>query len=245
MHPTSVFRRRGIAKAAGGAAAALLLVSGCSVINTVNSVRHAVEGNKATIQAFTAGLKNSQAMPFEVTYVTTGSSPATVVYAVQPPKEVAFKESAQGNSSGASGVNLVANATGEYSCSQSTPGSGWSCEKLGTASAAAQNQLFNIYTPSHWVAFLTDFSIAAGLAGDKVTTSSMSVNGFAMKCVDFNAKGIPGTSTICTTQQGILGYVKVASTSASFEIKSYTASPPASDFQLPPGATMVNPGNGG
>ena len=39
----------------------------------------------------------------------------------------------------------------------------------------------------------------------------MSLNGFDMNCVDLVAKGVPGTSTVCTTSQGILGYAKVAS----------------------------------
>jgi hypothetical protein len=50
---------------------------------------------------------------------------------------------------------------------------------------------------------------------------------------------VPGTSTICTTAQGILGYVKVASDSTSFEITAFSSSPPASLFELPPGATVT------
>ena len=65
----------------------------------------------------------------------------------------------------------------------------------------------------------------AGLAGDKVTTSTMSLNGFDMNCVDLVAKGVTGTSTICSTSQGILGYVKVASDSTSFQITDYSSSP--------------------
>jgi hypothetical protein len=65
------------------------------------------------------------------------------------------------------------------------------------------------------------------------------VNGFAMQCVDFQASGVPGTSTICTTAQGILGYVKVAADATSFEIKSYSSSPPSSLFEPPPGATIT------
>ena len=80
----------------------------------------------------------------------------------------------------------------------------------------------------------------AGLAGDKVTSSSMTVNGFSMNCVDLQASGVAGTSTICTTSQGILGYVKVASDSTSFEIQSYSSSPAASLFALPPGATVTS-----
>ena len=51
--------------------------------------------------------------------------------------------------------------------------------------------------------------------------------------------GWPGTSTICTTPQNILGYVKVAEGSTTFEITNYSGSPDASLFQLPPGATIT------
>ena len=60
----------------------------------------------------------------------------------------------------------------------------WSCQKLGSADAAAQQQLFDLYTPSHWITFLKGASLVAGLAGDKVTTSTKSLNGFDMNCVD-------------------------------------------------------------
>jgi hypothetical protein len=41
------------------------------------------------------------------------------------------------------------------------------------------------------------------------------------------------------TSEGILGYVSVSAKSADFEIKSYSASPPASLFALPAGATVT------
>jgi hypothetical protein len=227
------------------AAAALVVATfglgGCSVVKTVEKVKHDLDGNKATIDAFTGKIQSAEATPFEATYVTTGSSPATVVYAVQPPNGLAFTDNAPGTGAGgATGLNLVVNSAGEYSCTQpSGAGGSWTCQKLGTATAAAENKIFDFYTPAHWVGFLKDFSLAAGLAGDKVTTSDMTVNGFSMNCVDFVAPGVAGTSTICTTAQGILGYVRVASSATSFEIKSYSASPPSSLFQLPLGATVV------
>jgi hypothetical protein len=230
---------RSAAPARLAAAAAVMLLSvaasGCGVVNKINNIRHAIDKNRATIQTFAEGLKNTKSVPFQATYVTTGATPTTVGYAVRPPNDVSFSESAAG---GSSSTRLIANASGEYSCSQASAGAQWTCKKLAKAHAIAQNELFAIYTPSHWVAFLHLFAIGAGLAGDKVTTSTMTVNGFAMNCVDLFAKG-NGRSTICTTKQNILGYVKVAAESTAFEIRSYTSSPPASAFRLPAGATVT------
>jgi hypothetical protein len=212
-------------------------LTGCGVVNAVRTVEHDVTANRAAIDTFTNKVKAGEGATFEATYVTTGGSPATVVYAVQPLRGLAFEDTPTGSTT--STIDIIVNSSGEYSCSRGPSVSGPTCQKLGTADATAQNQIFDLYTPSHWTTFLKDFSLAAGLAGDKVTSSTMSVNGFSLQCVDFNATGVAGTSTICTTAQGILGYVKVASDSTSFEIKSYSASPPASLFQLPPGATIT------
>jgi diacylglycerol kinase len=225
-----------ILAAAGAVIVLSAALAGCSVVNKINSIRNTVDKNRATITAFTQGLQNSKAVPFQATYVTAGGSPMTVVYAVQPPNDLSFSESASGGGSVA--TRLIANSSGEYSCSQASTGGKWTCAKLGKANASAQNGLFDIYTPSHWVTFLHVFAVGAGLAGDRVSTSTKTVNGFPMNCVDLFAKG-NGTSTICTTRQNILGYVKVAGQPTVFEIKNYKSAPPASAFQLPPGATVA------
>jgi hypothetical protein len=219
--------------ALGGVAA-----SGCSVVNKVKNAVHDIGGNKATIDSFTHGLQSNQTTSFEATYMTSGAAPATVVYAVDPASGgAAFHETQTG--ANASNVQLIVNGSGEYSCSQSGPTGAWSCQKLGGANAAEQKQIFDIYTPSHWISFLKGASLVAGLAGDKVSSSTMSLNGFDMNCVDLVAPGVTGTSTICSTSQGILGYVKVAANSTSFAITNYSASPASSLFQLPPGATVT------
>ncbi len=214
-----------------------LAASGCGAVNAAKRAVHGIEGNKATIDAFTGRMRTGEGSAFEATYVTTGSTPATIVYAVRPPKGVAFTETPSG---GARTVDIVVNSSGEFSCSPPAEGSApWTCQKLDAANAATERQIFDFYTPAHWVTFLRDFSLAAGLAGDKVTSSTMTVNGFDLRCVDLQASGVPGTSTICSTEQGILGYVKVATDATSFEIKSYSASPAASLFETPPGATIT------
>lgn len=212
-------------------------LSGCSVVRSINKVRHAVDSNRAAIKTFTEGLKAGEAMAFSAMYVTTGSSPTTIVYSVRPPHEVSFLQT--GTTSSSSKLDLVSNASGEYSCTAATSESGWTCMKLGRAQAIAQNELVSLYTPSHWITFLETFSVAAGFAGDKVTNSTRTVNGVSMHCVDFTAKGVKGRSTICSTPQNILGYVKVAGNPTSFELKSYTTSPSASLFKLPPGAKIT------
>jgi len=223
-------------------AAVLVLIgfgaTGCSVVAKVRNAAHALEANKAAIDAFTSKMQSGVPPKFEVTYTTTGSSPAKIVYAVDAPTGLAFIDTPSG--SNASSLDILVNSSGEYSCSPASgSGSGPSCQKVQPVNQATQNQLFDFYTAAHWVAFLKGFSLAAGFAGDKVTSSTMTVNGYSMSCVDFNAPGVAGTSTICTTTQGILGYVKVASDSTSFEITSFTTSPSPSLFELPPGAKVT------
>ncbi len=214
------------------------LATGCSTVSKIKQAVHTVEGNKATIDSFSQNLQSTQDSPFEATYSTTGSSPATIVYAVDPSGGgLAFREMQTG--ANASNVEIIVNSSGEYLCNQSGSAGAWSCQKLSKADAATQNKIFDIYTPSHWVSFLKGVSLVAGLSGDKVTTSTKSLNGFDMNCVDLVAKGVAGTSTICSTSQGILGYVSVASDSTSFEITNYSSAPAASLFQLPPGATVT------
>jgi hypothetical protein len=226
---------------AGTSVVALVAVfgTGCAVVEKVRTAVHNVEGNKATIDSFTKNLQANQDARFSATYATTGSAPATVIYAVDPPNGgLAFQITQTGTNAGSQ--QIIVNQSGEYACTQSG-GAAWSCEKLGQAEAATQNQIFGLYTPAHWIAFLKGVSLVAGLAGDKVTTSTMTTNGFDMNCVDLVAHGVPGTSTICSTQQGILGYAKVASDSTSFAITKYSSSPDPSLFQLPPGATVTTP----
>jgi hypothetical protein len=239
------WRTRSLAVAAAVALAGPAL-AGCAIVHAAHKLVQTVDGNRNTIDQFTANMKSSEATPFEATYVTTGSSPAIIVYAVEPPKDLVFTDTPSGGgSAGVGKLDIIMNSSGEYLCTPGSSGSAATCEKLPAARAAVQNKILDFYTPSHWVAFLHGFALAAGFAGDKVSASSLTVNGFRMSCVDLVASGVAGTSQVCTTTQGILGYVKVASESTSFRIRSYSTSPSASLFQLPPGAKIKNVQTGG
>ena len=220
------------------AAALVVALAGCGVVTAVKKAVGSVQHNRAVISSFTSNLKSGPAS-FAATYSTSGGSPATIVYAARPPSDVAFRERSTGAS--ANSLDLIVNSSGEYTCypPAAARAGHWACQRLGTASAATRNAIFGLYTPAHWAEYLRVFSLAAGLAGDKVTTSNLTLNGFRMSCIDFRAPGVPGTSRICTAAQGILGYVRVASSATSFELRSYTTSPPGSLFRLPAGAKVT------
>src|ERR1700689_2449082 len=130
-------RRRMTAIAAAGLMLTGFSLTGCGVVHALKKVAASVESNKATIDQFTSTMKSSEATPFEATYVTTGSTPTTVVYAVQPPKALAFKDTPTGGSDATANVDVVVNSTGEYACTPPSSGSGsaWSCEKLAKQKA--------------------------------------------------------------------------------------------------------------
>lgn len=213
-------------------------LSGCSVVHSINKVRHGIDSNRAAIKSFTQGLKAGEKMAFSARYLTAGQTPTKIVYSVRPPGKVSFTQS--GTGSDTSALSLVTSGQREYSCSSATGTSGWTCTKLSRPSAVAQNQLASLYTPAHWITFLQTFSVAAGFSGNKVTNSTRTISGISMHCVDFTAKGVQGHSMICATAQNILGYVKVAGNPTSFTLTSYTTSPAAALFDLPPGAKITN-----
>ena len=153
-----------------------------------------------------------RAGPFEATYTTTGSSPATVVYATDPDNDGCLPHHPDRRECLEHPVHreflrqlpvqpervLVV------------------VQQVGQGRRGRPEEHLRLLHAVHWVNFLKGVSLVAGLAGDKVTQSTMSLNGFDMSCVDLVAHGVPGTSSICTTQQNILGYVKVAQDSTSF-----------------------------
>jgi len=239
--PSSVSARRSLAGLAVVVALACAAsVAGCSLATAVKKAVSTVEANKAALDLFTAKLKSGQPSQFDVTYITTGSSASKVVYAARPPASLLFSAGQGGSGSPLNVARLIINPSGAYACTRA-PGAGWVCDKLPKSSASAQQKMLDFYSPAHWVSFLRGVALTAGFAGDKVSSSTMTVNGFALQCVDLRAPGVAGISKICTTAQHLLGYVQVASDATSFEIKSYAGSPPASLFNLPAGAKIIKP----
>jgi hypothetical protein len=232
-----VLRGRSVAAVVGALVVLTLATTGCGTLGKVSHLLHALHGNAATIDGFQAKVAAAP-QRFEVEYTTTGAAPATVVYALnQGGNKLLFTETPTG--AGTPSIDIIANSSGEYSCQPAAGGAAPTCERLPPSDRSNENSLFDFYTPAHWIQFLHLAATTATLAGDTVSSSKLTVNGFPMTCVDLVAPGTPGTSTICTTEQDVLGYVKVANDMTSFEITSFSSSPPSSLFQLPAGATIT------
>jgi hypothetical protein len=211
-------------------------LSGCGVVKAIehhveNKVVNALTGHNKVMSSFTTKISTNLNTPYEATYVTTGSSPATITFASSPPADFFF---AGGTSSG----RLLQNSTGSYTCLKSTTG-GWSCTKLSASTFNTAKLAYALYSGKYWVTFLKIYSTVAGLAGVTIKASSMTVNGFPLSCVVVNGgTQNPGTSTWCETSTGILAYVQATSNGTAFELKSYVTNPPSSLFALPAGATV-------
>lgn len=198
---------------------------------------------KTVIDSFIARLQAHPATPFEVKYpFGAGKVPAVIFYAVRPPDGLLFSESPV---SGKSRTRIVVNGSGEYRCVQRTGQARWACQQLTEAGAAAQAKTFAIYTAAYWATYLKN---VVRTAGTRVTTLTMRpdapptigkpARAGPMDCIGFRTPGF-GVSTICAAAPGILGSVSICQHSITIPMEWYTTSPPASLFQLPPGAKVV------
>jgi len=217
-------------------------LTGCSAINkAVNAVKavHSLLHGSAAIDQLTSKMQSSDTSAYDVTYVTTGSAPATVKFALDPPHDFAFADT---TSTGE--FEVLGGSAGVFECSRSSSGSSsagaWSCVKAQGAEVDTDKLAYALYSGTYWIDFLKIYSVAAALHGVTISSATMSVNGFNLQCAVVVSGNKPNqqTSKVCVTSQGILGYVSVSARSADFEIQSFSPSPPASLFQIPAGATV-------
>lgn len=232
IESTGAHRLRGSAGMLAMVAVVALALSGCGVVKAIeHKALNELTGRNKVLNTFTSKINTSPDASYEATYVTTGSSPATITFAATPPNDLLFQG---GGTSG----RLLQNSTGSYACNQATGGA-TTCTRLSAQLFNTEKAVYALYSGKYWIDFLRVYSTVAGLAGVSIKASSMTVNGFALSCVVVNGgKQNTGTSTWCETSAGILAYVQAQSNGTAFELKSYSANPPASLFALPAGATV-------
>jgi hypothetical protein len=204
-------------------------------VNAVKTVHNMLHGS-AAISSLSSKISAGDSAAYEVTYVTTGSSPATINYAADPPHDFAFDDT---TSTGE--LRLFAGPAGQFECNRPKSTGTWSCLETNVTGINTTKLMYALYSGSYWIDFLRIYSVAAALHGVTITSSTMTVNGFNLQCAMVVSGNKPNqtTSKVCVTSHGILGYVSVAAKAADFEIKSYSAFPSASLFSVPAGATVT------
>lgn len=247
---------------AAALAAAVLLgglaLTGCSAGHPVKKVSRPVAGKhlpagipvaggKGTVGAFIAKLQARPARSFEAEYLGGGKRSGLITYAFRPPDALLFGADTLQRGKDRR-TRILVNGSGDYRCVQrGTRHAPWTCQQLTEASAAAQIGDFAVYTTAHWVTYLKA-ALAAGATATTFTsrvyappTFGNRARGDPMGCLSFRTAGT-GSSMICAAAPGSLGPVILCKGSTSFLLERYITSPPASLFQLPPGAKVIGQG---
>lgn len=196
-----------------------------------SSTTLSVSGSAASasqIAGLSTAVKNAEKASFSATYTVTenGSTAQTVTIEQQSPKS-AFVTSAS---------SYINTGTTAYYCSKpTTPGGAETC----LAASGARNPLaglITLFSPDTAVSAMesAQAEIGAHLVGYKVSISAATYAGLPSKCADITAAG--KSAKYCVTDSGILAYE--GSGASSFELTMYSSSVSASDFTLPPGATV-------
>jgi len=119
-----------------------------------------------------------------------------------------------------------------------------SCTSIGgKVAGAALTSLINVYNGSTALTIFNAWksAIVARVAGVSLNFTSTTIAGQPSTCANWSRSG--DTATYCVTSAGVLAKVETSGGSSgsatSFELTSYSSSPPASAFAVPSGATVV------
>ena len=179
------------------------------------------------IQALSSAVQSGQHATYKAVYTShssTGTSQSITIEQM-PPKTVF------GTPSG----SVINDGAHTYFCSSS--GAKQQCVSESAAGANPFASIASLFSPS---TLINEFhaaqaAAAAHTAGYSVALSNGTYAGLAAKCLDYT----DATQTVkyCVTNSGILAYAQ--SPGGTFELTSFSSSPPASDFSLPAGASVV------
>jgi hypothetical protein len=225
--------------AGGGATTTTAGGGGATTTTTGGATTTTAAGGGGGLSALASSLQTGQTRTYDAVYKATESSGTseTVEYAAVPPSEFAVIVTSS------SGVGEYIETTGHaYACNQKTSGGAWTCIDFGAAGLGAYADLVQIYQGKYWYTDVEAIKSYSGLAGFKVSNSSMSVAGQSLQCVTWS--GGPAAETtagsggeVCVTSTGVLGYVHAGT--STFELTSYSTAVSGSKFQTPAGATIT------
>jgi hypothetical protein len=195
--------------------------------NTGTSGNTGSTGSTDTLSALTTLAQAGQSATFSATYTYTASGKSqSITFAQSPPKSL-FKV-------GTTALILTDGSKSTY-CGATT------CYTV----AADANPLLTLTYLFDGTTFADSVQMYSGAAAAQLATEGISLSfsnstyaGQPSKCVTVHdSKGTTKTFTWCVATNGILD--DWTSPTAKFALTAFTASPPSSDFTLPPGDKVI------
>jgi len=199
-------------------------------------------GSSSQLKSFGGTIEAAKSATFKATYTSTtsGGTTQTVTLAQAPPKQLFSTTDSSGNVS-----TLLNTGTATYSCDTS-PGGTPTCTPLGsTGMASALSAVIGVHNGSAALTAINSWQsiVGAHLSGASLTFTDPTIAGQPVRCANWSYQG--SSATYCVTSGGVLAKVRASggsgssAASSNFELTSLTTSPPASDFEVPAGATVV------
>jgi hypothetical protein len=198
-------------------------------------------GSANQLQTFGGTIKAAKNATFKAVYTSTSSSGGTETITLEqsPPKQAFSTTDSSGTVS-----TLLNTGTATYACTTDQGGTPTCTSMASSGGAGALSSLIGIYNGSTALSAIQGWQtiVASHMTGVSLTFTNTTIAGQPVRCANWKYQG--SSATYCVTDKGVLA--KVVSTDSSgsasssgFELTSFTTSPPASDFELPPGATVV------
>jgi len=194
------------------------------------------------LQSLSGSIQKAKNATFQAVYTSTssGGGTQTITLAQAPPKQLFSTTDSSGSVS-----SIVNTGTGTYSCDTSS-GSTPTCTSMaGMGGAGALSAVIGVYNGTTALSVINGWQSieAAHLAGVSLSFTNTTIAGQPVRCADWKYQG--SAATYCVTDGGVLAKVQSSGGSgssgggSSFELTSFTTSPPAGTFDLPAGATVV------
>ncbi len=209
---------------------------------TTGSTTAPTGGSSDRLKSFGGTIKAAKNATFKAVYSSrsSGGSPETITLEQSPPKQSFSTTDSSGNVS-----TLLNTGTATYACDSSQGGTPTCTSMSSAGGAGALTSLIDVYNGSSALTAINGWQslVAAHLTGVSLTFSNTTIAGQAVRCANWRYQG--SSTSYCVTGGGVLAKVETSggssssSGNSSFELTSFTTSPPASDFDLPAGATIV------
>jgi hypothetical protein len=195
---------------------------------TTSSGSSSGSSDASQFQALSSEVQAGQHATYGATYIskTAGGTSQTITFEQKPPKSVLSTPSG----------SVINDGTHTYFCS--TSGGKQQCVSDSLAGANPYAALANLFDPT---TLLNEFHAAETAAGShalgySADFSNSTYAGLHARCVRYTSSSSQSVK-YCVTNSGILAYTESAG--ATFELSGFSAAPPASDFTLPAGATVI------